>query len=77
MIRNQILKLQLKMIQNQYFSNYITSQCLKLSPYFCPIHNGKLIIKFSNLSGTVEHGTALYVTSVNINKFFRLAGYRT
>ncbi len=29
----------LKMIQNQYLSKYITSQCSKLSPYFSPIHN--------------------------------------
>ncbi len=42
----------LKMIQNQYLSKYITSQCSKLSPYFSPIHNGYLIIMFSNLSGT-------------------------
>ncbi len=40
----------LKLIQNQYLSKYITSQCSKLSTY--PIHNGKLIIMFSNLSGT-------------------------
>ncbi len=30
----------LKMIQKQYLSKYITSQCSKLSPYFSPIHNG-------------------------------------
>ncbi len=40
----------LKIIQNQYLSKYITSQCSKLSPQ--PIHNGQLIIMFSNLSGT-------------------------
>ncbi len=40
------------MIRNQYLSKYITSQCSKLSPYFSPIHNGKLIIMFSYLSGT-------------------------
>ncbi len=42
----------LKMIRNQKWSKYITSQCSKLSPYFSPIHNGYLIIMFSNLSGT-------------------------
>ncbi len=42
----------LKMIQIQYLRKYITSQCSKLSPYFSPIHNGYLIIMFSNLSGT-------------------------
>ncbi len=36
----------LKNIRNQYLSKYITSQCSKLSPYFCPIHNGKLIILY-------------------------------
>ncbi len=52
------------MIRYQYLSKYITSQCSKLSPYFSPIHNGKLIIMFSNLSDTVgfcgkfEYGTA-------------------
>ncbi len=30
---------------------YITSQCSKLLPYFSLIHNGKIIIMFSNLSG--------------------------
>ncbi len=33
-------------------SKYISSQCSKLSPYFSPIHNGLLIIMFSNLNGT-------------------------
>ncbi len=42
----------LKMIRNQYLRNYITSQCSKLSPYLSPIHNGYIIIMFSNLSGT-------------------------
>ncbi len=42
----------LKIIQNQYLSKYVTSQCSKLLPYFSPIHNCKLIIMFSNLSGT-------------------------
>ncbi len=32
----------LNMMRNQYLSKYITSQCSKLSPYFSPIHNGKL-----------------------------------
>ncbi len=41
----------LKMIRNQYLRKYITSQRSKLSPYFSPIHNGYLIIMFSNLSG--------------------------
>ncbi len=40
------------MIRNQYLSKYITSQCLKLSPYFSSIHNGYLIIMFSNLRGS-------------------------
>ncbi len=40
----------LKMIQNQFLSKYITSQCSKLSPYFSLIRNGKLVM-FSNLSG--------------------------
>ncbi len=54
----QMLKLQsvtffgLKIIQNQYLRKYITSQCSKLSLYFSPIHNSKLILMFSNLSGT-------------------------
>ncbi len=42
----------LKMIRNQNLSKYITSQCSTLLPYFSPIHNGQLIIMFSNLSGT-------------------------
>ncbi len=54
------------MIQNQYLSKYITSQCSKLSPYFSPIHNltlSQFIIMFCNLSdtgfhGKFEHGTA-------------------
>ncbi len=40
------------MIRNQYLSKYITSQCSKLSPYFSSIHNGYLIIMFSNLRGS-------------------------
>ncbi len=40
------------MIRNQYLGKFITSQCLKLLPYFGPIHNGYPIIMFSNLSDT-------------------------
>ncbi len=71
-----------KMIRYQYLSKYITSQCSKLSPYFSPIHNGKLIIMFSNLSDTVgfvgNSSMALrhYVTSVNMKKLSWLLGYR-
>ncbi len=39
------------MNQNLFLIKYLISQCLKLSPYFSPIHSGKLIIIFSNLSG--------------------------
>ncbi len=42
----------LKMIQNQFLGKYITNQSSKLSPYLSTIHNGKLIIMFSHLSGT-------------------------
>ncbi len=61
----------LNMTQNQYLNKYITSQCSKLSPYFSPIHNGYLIIMFSNLSGIRREGY------VNIKKFSRLLDNRT
>ncbi len=34
------------------FEKVHNSQCSKLPPYFSPIHNGYLIIMFSNLSDT-------------------------
>ncbi len=43
------------MTQNDFLSKYITRQCLKLSHYFSLIHNGKLIIMFSNFSGTARN----------------------
>ncbi len=66
----------LKMIQNQYLSKCITSQCSELSPYFSRIHNGYLITMFSHLSGT-DSSLALrhYVTSVNMKKLSRLVSH--
>ncbi len=46
----------LKIVQNLFLGKYITSQCSKLSPYLSLIHNGKLVILFSNLSGTGRYG---------------------
>ncbi len=73
-----------KMIQNQFLGKYITSQCSNLSSYLRPIQNCKLVIKFSNLSGTGRliqacHCLSLrhYVTSVNIKNESRLVGYIT
>jgi len=73
------------MIQNQFLSKYITSQCSKLSPYLSPIHNDKLVIMFSNSGGTGRFSREIracrrsslrhYVKSVYIKKESQLVGY--
>ncbi len=74
------------MIQNLLLGMYTTSQCSKLSSYLSPIHNGKLVIMFSNLGGTCRFSWEIkacrrslchYVTSVNIQKKSQLIGYIT
>jgi len=72
-------------MQNPFLSKYITSQCSKLSPYLSPIHNGKLVIMFSNSGGTGGFPREIracsrlslchYVTSVSIEKKSQLEGY--
>ena len=54
------------MIQNQFLSKYITSQCSKLSPYLSPIHNGKLVIMFYNRGNKQEkeENTGVYEPGV-------------
>jgi len=49
----------LKIIQNNFLSKYITSQCSKLSASLSPIQSGKLVITIEPVFASLRHISTL------------------